>query len=131
MISTSALCASSTLQCGVGWVSGTPGARTSAATVDQSSARKSCVAMPAACASATDLSLSSKATTSAPPACSALADNRPERASPKTATFLPAKVVIGIKDYLSLSEARPASASTTATIQKRITICGSVQPSCS
>ncbi len=85
----------------------------------------------AACASATDFSLSSKATTSAPPACSARADNRPEPPSPKTATFLPAKVVTGIKDYLSLSEARPASASTTATIQKRMTICGSVQPSCS
>ena len=45
--------------------------------------------------------------------------------------LLPAKVVIGIKNYLNFSEASPASASTTATIQKRITICGSVQPFCS
>ena len=70
--------------------------------------------------------------TSAPPATSARADNRPESPRPKTATFWPAKVVIGIKDhYLSFSCARPASASTTAMIQKRITICGSVQPFCS
>src|SRR5262249_24245546 len=33
--------------------------------------------------------------------------------------------------HRSLSVDSPASASTTATIQKRITICGSVQPSCS
>ena len=33
--------------------------------------------------------------------------------------------------YRSFRVARPASASTTATIQKRMTICGSVQPSCS
>jgi len=69
--------------------------------------------------------------TAAPPAASARADSRPELPRPKTAIFLPAKVVIGIKDYLNFSVARPASASTTATIQNRITICGSVQPSCS
>ena len=34
-------------------------------------------------------------------------------------------------DHRNFSVARPASASTTATIQKRMTICGSVQPSCS
>src|SRR5271166_6853168 len=33
--------------------------------------------------------------------------------------------------YLSFKVESPARASTTATIQKRITICGSVQPSCS
>ena len=37
MISTSALRASAAVQCGFGWVSGTPGASTSAATFDQSS----------------------------------------------------------------------------------------------
>ncbi len=34
-------------------------------------------------------------------------------------------------NHLNFSVASPASASTTATIQKRMTICGSVQPSCS
>ena len=33
--------------------------------------------------------------------------------------------------YLSFKVESPASASTTETIQKRMTICGSVQPSCS
>ena len=33
--------------------------------------------------------------------------------------------------YLSFRVESPASASTTETIQKRMTICGSVQPSCS
>ena len=37
----------------------------------------------------------------------------------------------GSRIHLNFSVARPASASTTATIQNRITICGSVQPSCS
>ena len=45
--STPALLASSTDQCGAGCVSGTPGASTSAATFDQSSVRRSAVAMPA------------------------------------------------------------------------------------
>ena len=43
MISTPALRASTTVQCGAGWVSGTPGASTSAAIVRQSASRKSCV----------------------------------------------------------------------------------------
>ena len=47
MISTLALRASSTTQCGCGWVSGTPGARTSAAICDQSVLRKSVMVMPA------------------------------------------------------------------------------------
>jgi hypothetical protein len=33
--------------------------------------------------------------------------------------------------YLSFKVESPTSASTTETIQKRMTICGSVQPSCS
>ncbi len=36
-----------------------------------------------------------------------------------------------IANYLSFKVESPASASTTETIQKRMTICGSVQPSCS
>ena len=74
---------------------------------------------------------SSQPTTSAPPASSALALARPEPPRPNMASFFPAKMVTGIMLHRSLSVDSPASASTTATIQKRITICGSVQPSCS
>ena len=49
MTSTPAARASPTVQCGVGWVSGTPGASTSAAIFDQSIARRSAVGMPARC----------------------------------------------------------------------------------
>jgi hypothetical protein len=69
--------------------------------------------------------------TSAPPANSALALASPEPPRPNTATFFPAKVVTGITSYLSFKVESPASASTTETIQNRMTICGSVQPSCS
>jgi len=85
--STAAFRASATLQCGLGWVSGTPGASTSAAIFDQSSSRRSAVGMPAAFAFATLCASSSKATTSAPPARSALALTSPEPPSPNTATF--------------------------------------------
>ena len=53
MTSTAALRARPTDQCGTGWVSGTPGVRTSAAISDQSIACKSAVGMPSAPASAT------------------------------------------------------------------------------
>ena len=57
-------------------------------------------------------------------------------AEPEHGDFLPGKVVIGIEwleasCYRNFRVDRPASASTTAMIQNRITICGSVQPSCS
>ena len=96
MISTAALRARPTDQCGTGWVSGTPGVSTSAAILDQSIARKSAVAMPSAAASATLRASSSQATTSAPPAASARQVASPEPPSPNTATRLPAKVVTGI-----------------------------------
>src|SRR5437763_4098759 len=94
--STAAARASSTDQCGAGWVSGTPGASTSAEIVDQSICRKSAVGMPARTAAATLSAPSSKPTTSAPPARSAVALASPERASPKTATFFPTNAVSGI-----------------------------------
>ncbi len=179
MISTLALRASAAVQCGAGWVSGTPGASTSAATADQSSARRSCVLMPAACASASFFASSSKAITSAPPAAkrarrqqtrTAEAENRdflarergdrdhfksvvpaeptgPREARPminyaRAGTHTPQSIDSARRmgprlrgddnpDHRNFSVARPASASTTATIQNRITICGSVQPSCS
>ena len=94
--STAAARASPTDQCGAGWVSGTPGASTSAAMRDQSTCRRSAVGMPAAVAFATVSALSSQPTTSAPPANSALALASPEPPRPNTATLLPAKVVTGI-----------------------------------
>ena len=74
---------------------------------------------------------SSNATTSAPPASRALALASPDAPSPNSATLRPTKVVIGITAHLSFSVESPASASTIEMIQKRITICGSVQPFCS
>ena len=88
---------------------------------------------PACAAFATLSGLSSPAITSAPPAFSAWQLASPEPPRPNTATVLPAKEVTGIMplDQRSFSVERPASASITEMIQKRITICGSVQPSCS
>ena len=92
--------------------------------------------MPACVACAMRAALSSQPITSAPPANSALALARPEAPSPNTATLRPANVVT--RDHgatsvliLSFSVESPTSASTIEMIQKRITICGSVQPSCS
>ena len=70
-------------------------------------------------------------TSAAPPATAARTVARPLRASPKTPIALPSRWVSGTTSYLSFSVERPISASTTATIQKRITTCDSVQPSCS
>ena len=55
----------------------------------------------------------------------------PSRRARRRRRVLPAKVVTGIMPHRSLSVESPTSASTTEMIQKRITICGSVQPSCS
>ena len=63
MISTPAACASGTVQCGVGWVSGTPGASTSAAKADQSASCKSSISMPASAALSREACLSSQAAT--------------------------------------------------------------------
>ena len=86
-------------------------------------------AMPAARAFSTLAALSSKATTSAPPASSACALASPEPPSPNTRDLLSGKG--GDRDHRSFERDSPASASTIAMIQNRITICGSVQPSCS
>ena len=94
--STPAARASATVQCGAGCVSGTPGASTSADSLDQSTSRRSAVGMPALVAATTDSALSSQPTTSAPPASSALAPASPDPPRPKMATFFPAKAVIGI-----------------------------------
>src|SRR5258705_295290 len=83
-------------QCGAGCVSGTPGASTSADSLDQSTSRRSAVGMPALVALTTESALSSQPMTSAPPASSALALASPDPPRPKMATFLPAKTLMGI-----------------------------------
>src|SRR5271169_635437 len=88
--------AHSTVQCGLGSVSGTPGARTKSWNFDQSAAARSTGAKPAAAAFARAASLSSQPATSAPPATSARNVERPEPPSPNRATRLPADVATGV-----------------------------------
>ena len=129
MISTSALCASVTLQCGLGWVSGTPGASTSAAMPVQSIARRSC-GVEALLARLGDARL----VVVEGDDLGAALDQRRRRQQSGLAEAEDRDRLAGERgdrDHRNFSDARPASASTTATIQKRITICGSVQPSCS
>src|ERR1700704_3261818 len=95
--STPACCAASTVQCGLGWVSGAPGVSTSAAKFAHDTWRKSAVTKPAWAASASLSALSSPAITSAPPAFKAWQLASPEPPRPNTATVLPAKEVTGIK----------------------------------
>src|SRR4051812_9182856 len=99
--STPASRASSTDQCGTGWVSGAPGVSTSAAKLTHDTFRKSAVMKPACAALARLSMLSSPAITSAPPAFSAWQLASPEPPSPNTATVLPAKEVTRIKEGLS------------------------------
>jgi hypothetical protein len=56
---------------------------------------------------------------------------QPRAAKAKESDALPAQGLDRRHRHLSFSEARPTIASTKAMIQKRITICGSDQPSCS
>src|SRR4051812_3949066 len=105
--STEAACAASTVQCGAGWVSGTPGVSTSAAKFCHDTLRKSAVMKPAFAASASFSLESSLAMTSAPPAFRAWQLASPEPPSPNTATVLPAKQVTGIKVSPQLQRRKP------------------------
>ena len=96
MISTPAALALATVQCGSGWVSGTPGASTRAANRLQSASLRSSTLKPAAAAASRLSAVSSAQTTVAPPASSARAAASPDRARPNTATVLPANVVTGV-----------------------------------
>ena len=131
MISTPAAFARSTVQCGSGWVSGTPGASTSAAKPRQSTAVRSTGAKPSAAARARAFSSSSQAAIRAPPAASARKVDEPRAAEPENRDVATAKGFDRRHAHLSFKVARPTIASTKATIQKRMTICGSDQPSCS
>src|SRR6266550_218439 len=96
MTSTPASRADSTVQCGLGWVSGAPGVSTRAAKFAHDTFRKSAVMNPACAASASLSAPSSLAMTSAPPAFKAWQLASPEPPRPNTATVLPAKEVTGI-----------------------------------
>src|SRR5690606_24224541 len=104
--STPAALANSTVQCGLGCVRGTPGDSTKEAKLDQSSPRRSAVAIPSACAFATLSGLSSHAITAAPPSARARAVASPDPPSPNSATFLSFKAVAGIMVRLPQLEGR-------------------------
>src|SRR5215207_4237766 len=89
MTSTPTALALLTVQCGAGWVSGTPGLSTRVSKGERSSRSRSPSAMPWAFALPRAISESSQAVTMAPPRFRASATARPERARPKTATFFP------------------------------------------
>src|SRR5690606_26246169 len=107
MISTPAPRASSTVQCGLGWVSGTPGDSTKDEKPDHSAVLRSPVAMPSPAAFATLSGLSSHATTSAPPSLSASAVAIPEPPRPKRATRFPPKERAGIIQLPQLQAGKP------------------------
>ncbi len=95
-ISTPSALALSTVQCGLGWLSGTPGDSIRAAKSPQSAVVRSVSSRPSATATARVPALSSHSATFAPPASRARAAASPVRARPKTATVFPAKTRTGI-----------------------------------
>ena len=103
----------------------TPGTRASRLERDRPAER------PPASARSRAAGLSSQAATSAPPATSARAVDSPEPAEAEEGDALSTQGLDRRHRHLSFSEARPTIASTKAMIQKRMTICGSDQPSCS
>ena len=103
MIGTPAALASATVQCGFGWVSGTPGASTKAAKLDQSASCRSTMTIPAEAAVSREACLSSQAATLAPPARRAWAASRPDAPRPNKARCLPAKEVRGVMVAPSVS----------------------------
>ena len=132
MTSTSAARASLTDQCGSGWVSGTPGASTSAAIVDQSSCAQILHLEPGGARIGQRRLLVVEHDHVGAAGNQRAGGEQPRLAEAEDGDFPTGKRGDwGSWIYLNFSVARPASASTTATIQKRITICGSVQPSCS
>ena len=131
MTATPAAAALSTVQCGLGWVSGTPGARTNAAKPRQSAAERSTGAKPARRrARAPSRRRPRPRLRRRRPRARASVD-RPEPPRPNSATRRSAESLDRRHRHLSFSVARPIIASTKAMIQKRMTICGSDQPSCS
>src|ERR1700690_4020959 len=85
-----------TTSCGLGWVSGTPGLRISAAILSQGHSRQGMISAPTTLPVSRAALLSSQAITCAPPANSERTAGRPVRASPKTATVRPEKACAAI-----------------------------------
>jgi len=94
--STLALFASTTDQCGAGWVNGTPGVSSSDDIVDQSILRRSWLAMPAARALSTLGGAVIERDHVGTAGDQSLRTREPRAADPNTATFFPAKLVTGI-----------------------------------
>ena len=128
--STAAARASPTVQCGAGWVSGTPGASTSAAIFDQSICRRSAVGMPALVRLRDGVGTVVPADHVGAAGEQRAGADQPGAAEAEHRDLLAGETGDG-DHYRSFSVERPTSASTTAMIQNRITICGSVQPFCS
>ena len=129
--STPAAFARSTVQWGLGWVSGTPGASTSAANCDQSAAARSTSVAPASAAFLRAASLSSHGATFAPPGQQRSQGRQAGAAKPEQRDRFARKGASRGHRHLNFSVERPTIASTMAIIQKRMTICDSDQPSCS
>ena len=131
-------CALSTVQCGSGWVSGTPGDSTSAAKlrpvgaaqIDDGEALG--LRAPRRVLGGVVVPGGDHARRRRPSARARWRRPRCRRGRTRRPSW-PAKA--RDRDHRDLiaasASARPTSASITAMIQKRITICGSVQPSCS
>src|SRR5258706_3396340 len=85
-----------TIGCGAGWVSGTPGLRTTARMSLHDQRSHGSTETPSFATARRIDSLSSQANTLAPPAFSARAAETPDRARPKTPTDFPLKQSIAI-----------------------------------
>ena len=128
--STAAARASPTVQCGAGWVSGTPGASTSAAIFDQSTWRRSAVGNAGAGRLRDRVRIVVPADDVGPAGEQRAGADQSRAAEPEHGDLSAGEA--GDRDHQrSFSVDRPTSASTTEMIQNRITICGSVQPFCS
>ena len=121
-----------TTPCGLGWVSGTPGDSTSAAIFSHGHSRQG-IDLGAFLAA----QIARGAVVVPGDHLRAAGHQRTHRAQPGAGQAENGDGLVGkgagwrSSRHRSFRVARPSSASTTATIQKRITMVGSVQPSCS
>ena len=120
-----------TISCGLGWVSGTPGLSTSAFKRSQGHFRNTALSArrPARAAARPALAVVPRQTR-APPAFNAATDESPSAPGRRRQRQIGEGAGRDHR-YLSFNVERPTSASTTEMIQKRMTMVGSFQPSCS
>ena len=119
--------------CGSGWVSGTPGLRISALISSHGQRSHGSSAIAPSRAAWRAASLSSQANTRAPPAFKRARRRQAGARQPEDADCLFPEELLDRdhRPHRSFNVESPISASTTAMIQKRITMVGSLQPSCS